>query len=611
MKEIILLKKECYENKAKLIFYAESINENDYKIQFQYQKDFKNYNIVFINEKKEIHLLIKKLNHFSKELIDAKEGTKFNTSILSYQETFIENLIQIKSEKDSIIFFIASDTGITHILSLIRQSKLESIHTFIRIIWFYQDDFFDPNFIEKEYPFIKKFNFNYFKIPILDEYERMELPRQIIEKEILKYNKIYYILITGDGKINHALKGTLIVNNVPEDKIETIAFYNPNPLKRNPSPDGKLRTGFTTGACAAASAKAATKALLEKQPLKEIKTILPNRMEVVFPLKRCEIYKDKAICSVIKDAGDDPDCTHLAEIVAEVKLISEKKVIIKGGKGVAIVTKSGLGLEIGEPAINPVPRRNITENVLEVLENTPYGAEITISVPRGREMALDTTNARLGLIGGISILGTTGIVKPYSTAAYRASIIQAINVAKERGIDTLVFTTGGRSEQFAMDYLKTQNLNLPLEAYIQVGDFIGTGVLHAKKMGIFRVIIFGMIGKLSKMADGVTQTHQAGSSINMMQLAQYAKEKGASEDIILAIQNANTARHVLDICKKNFIPIADLICKDVVKVMMNYAHNQKRSELKNDVPQEWFKNFTIECYMTDFDGTILGFYKNS
>jgi len=170
-------------------------------------------------------------------------------------------------------------------------------------------------------------------------------------------------------------------------------------------------------------------------------------------------------------------------------------------------------------------------------------------------MALDTTNARLGLIGGISILGTTGIVKPYSTAAYRASIIQAIKVAKERGNNTLVFTTGGRSEQYAMDYLKSQKLELPIEAFIQVGDFIGTGIKHAKKIKISHVIIFGMIGKLSKMADGVTQTHQAGSNVNMELLANYARAKGSSEEIQNEIKKANTARHVLEICKKKTFPL--------------------------------------------------------
>jgi len=606
MKEIILTKKEVFENFAQLTFSTQDLKEHDYKIQFFYNKEFRNYNIVVIKQNK-FQILIKQLKDFSKKLIESNEE-RFNVKFNHFSDDYINKIKTYASQKDSYLLLIASDTGITHILSLIRQEWFKPYLKMTKIFWMYQEDFILPEFLIQEYPLLGQTNFYCHKIPINDEFERMEFSRQIIEKEIEKH-KISYVLITGDGKINHALETTLIVHEIPENIIETIAYYNPNPLKRDSPENGILRTGFTTGACAAASAKAATKALLEKTILKEIKCTLPNKMEVVFPLKRCELYEDKAICSVIKDAGDDPDCTHLAEIVAEVKLLPEKKVLLKGGKGVAVVTKSGLGLEIGEPAINPVPRKNITENVLEVLQNTPYGAEVTISVPRGREMALDTTNARLGLIGGISILGTTGIVKPYSTAAYRASIIQAIQVAKERGIDTLVFTTGGRSEQYAMDYFKSQKFELPIEAYIQVGDFIGTGIKHAKKIKISQVIIFGMIGKLSKMADGVTQTHQAGSNVNMELLANYAKEKGSSEEIQNEIKKANTARHVLEICKKNNIPIADLICRDVVKVMMNYAYNKKREELKSEYPRKWLNEFRIDCYMTDFDGTILGFYK--
>src|SRR5579859_4865098 len=200
-----------------------------------------------------------------------------------------------------------------------------------------------------------------------------------------------------------------------------------------------LRTGFTTGACAAAAAKAAARCLVRNTVLTEIETTLPNRMTVTFPLKRSELTSTGAICSVIKDAGDDPDCTHGAELIAEVELRSEPAIEIRGGDGVATVTKPGLGLEVGAPAVNPVPRRNITEMIEQEIVASPYrGAIVTISVLGGEEMAKQTINARLGLIGGISILGTTGIVRPYSTAAFKASVIQAIDVARERGLSELV-----------------------------------------------------------------------------------------------------------------------------------------------------------------------------
>src|SRR4051812_5128844 len=176
-------------------------------------------------------------------------------------------------------------------------------------------------------------------------------------------------------------------------------------MERVPPRDRKgLRTGFTTGACAAAAAKAAARTLIAGEPLAEIETTLPNRSRVTFRLERCERLGARAICSIIKDAGDDPDCTHGAELVAEVELRSEPGVEIRGGAGVATVTRPGLGLPVGDPAINPVPRRNITEMVEQELAAGeppgPYrGAIVTISVPGGEDMAKQTTNARLGLIG--------------------------------------------------------------------------------------------------------------------------------------------------------------------------------------------------------------------
>src|SRR5262245_7949830 len=200
-----------------------------------------------------------------------------------------------------------------------------------------------------------------------------------------------------------------------------------------------LRTGFTTGACAAAAAKAATRVLVRNTMLTEISTTLPNRTRVTFALARCERIGAQAIASIIKDGGDDPDCTHGAELVASVELRVAPGIEILGGPGVATVTKAGLGIAVGTAAINPVPRRNITEMVEQELAGSAYrGAVVTISVPRGEEMAKQTTNARLGLLGGISILGTTGIVQPYSTSAWKASVVQEIDVASTSGLTELV-----------------------------------------------------------------------------------------------------------------------------------------------------------------------------
>lgn len=361
--------------------------------------------------------------------------------------------------------------------------------------------------------------------------------------------------------------------------------------KSVPPKDRKgLRTGFTTGACAAAAAKAAARCLVKGVMLTEIETTLPNRSRVTFALARCERLDQRAICSIIKDAGDDPDCTHGAELIAEVELRTELGIEIKGGHGVARVTKAGLGLEIDGPAINPIPRRNITEMVGEELADSSHaGAVVTISVPGGEEMAKQTTNARLGLLGGISILGTTGIVRPYSTAAFKASVMQEIDVAAAGGLRELVLTTGGKSEQYAMALYP----QLPEQVFIQVGDFIGVGIKQCAKRGIARAIIVGMMGKLSKMANGTMQTHVAGSDVDMEFLASLAAGLSASDELVAAIRQANTARHVLELCREaGLVGITSRICKKVVEQCQAHAGG----------------TLAVETCLVDFGGSLLGRY---
>jgi cobalt-precorrin-5B (C1)-methyltransferase len=322
--------------------------------------------------------------------------------------------------------------------------------------------------------------------------------------------------------------------------------------------------------------------------IERIETVLPNGRREGFPLERCERRGAGALCSVVKDAGDDPDCTHGAEIVAEVELSSRPGVELRGGEGVARVTKPGLGLDVGGPAINPVPRRNITEMVLEELSGSTFGgAIVTLSVPGGEVMAQQTINARLGLLGGISILGTSGIVKPYSTAAYKASVVQAIDVARERDIDTLVLTTGGKSEAYAMRLFP----DLSEEAFVQVGDFVGVGVKHAARRRARKIVIVGMIGKLSKMADGKVMTHAAGSEVNMDLLSTIAAELGAPCDVVAQIRAANTARHVLELAAREGVSgLAPAICARVVDNLSRHAGGAAG----------------IDAVLVDFDGRVLG-----
>lgn len=348
-----------------------------------------------------------------------------------------------------------------------------------------------------------------------------------------------------------------------------------------------LRTGFTTGACAAAAAKAAARCLVRGVVLAEIETTLPNRSRVTFALQRCERAGAGALCSVVKDAGDDPDCTHGAEIVAEVELRAAPGVEIRGGAGVATVTRPGLDLPIGGPAINPVPRRNITDMVQEELPSG--GAVVTVSVPRGEELARHTLNARLGLLGGISILGTTGIVRPYSTAAWKASVVQEIEVAAASGVRELVFTTGGKSEQYAMALLP----ELPDRAFIQVGDFVGIGLRQSARRGVSRVTVVGMAGKLSKMAAGRMQTHAAGSEVDMDLLASLAAESGAPEPLVAEIRRANTARHVFDLCRQaGLAGLASGVCRGVSEQCARHAGG----------------SLEVRAWLVDFGGSPLGRY---
>ncbi len=294
----------------------------------------------------------------------------------------------------------------------------------------------------------------------------------------------------------------------------------------------------------------------------------------------------------MKDGGDDPDCTHGAEIVADVAWSETGDIQLRGGDGVATVTKPGLGLDVGAPAINPVPGRNIRDMVREELDGATEpdarGVVVTLSVPGGVEMAKLTINARLGLLGGISILGTTGIVKPYSTAAYKASVVQAIDVAARRGEREVVLTTGGKSESYAMRLFP----HLAEEAFIQVGDFVGVGVRHAARRRLTRAVVVGMIGKLSKMADGRTMTHAAGSEVNLPLLAQIAETAGAPPPLAERIRGANTARHVLELTRVELPEFTSAICALVVERLEHFA-----------AP---IGALPVHAVLVDFDGEVLG-----
>ena len=303
------------------------------------------------------------------------------------------------------------------------------------------------------------------------------------------------------------------------------------------------RTGFTTGACSAAAARAAVIGLVTGQVPDVVECLLPNGNLVSFAVQDGRVDGQTAHAMVIKDAGDDPDCTDKAHLTADVRLLPEQPglVLLGGGQGVGTVTMLGLGLTVGGPAINPVPRRNIEANVRAA--GSPLldeaGFAVTISVPQGVEMAKKTTNARLGILGGISILGTTGIVKPYSTAAYRASVVQGVHVAGTLSHGVVVLTTGGRTEKFVMEEMP----HLPEAVFVQMGDFLRYAMGAAVKAGLKKVVIGGMVGKLTKIAQGETITHAGRADVNTGLLADLAAELGVAPNVCDDIRNAKTARY--------------------------------------------------------------------
>ena len=306
-----------------------------------------------------------------------------------------------------------------------------------------------------------------------------------------------------------------------------------------------MRHGFTTGACAAAAAKAATIMLIAQRIQERSEIWLPAGFRHTFEMIECEFTRDMAQCATIKDAGDDPDATHLAKIVAAVTWREEPGIELDGGVGVGRATKPGLPVAVGEAAINPVPRRMIAAAVQEALDEhgVDKGVRVVISVPDGEEIAKKTLNSRLGIIGGISILGTRGVVVPFSTAAYKASVIQALQVAKASGVKHVALTTGGSSEKYAMKLYEY----LPEEAFIQMGDFVGFSLQHAKRLGMERVSLVGMMGKFSKVAQGVMMVHSKSAPVDFGFLASVAREAGGSEELYEAVLGANTASQAGDL----------------------------------------------------------------
>ncbi len=293
--------------------------------------------------------------------------------------------------------------------------------------------------------------------------------------------------------------------------------------------DGKsLRMGYTTGSCAAAASKAAAMMLLTGKPVENIKLLTPKGIELDLTVEDITISKDRVSCAIRKDSGDDPDVTHGALIYSEVSLTDkEGEVEIDGGKGVGRVTKPGLDQPVGNAAINSTPRRMIRENLQEVMELTGYegGLSVVISIPLGEELARKTFNPRLGIEGGISVIGTTGIVEPMSEQALIDTIKVELRQKRELGCEYVLLTPGNYGSDFIRD-----GMGLDPETAVQTSNFIGDSLDYCVELGFKGALLIGHIGKLVKIAGNMMNTHSKYGDCRMEILGSAAAVCGVSRE---------------------------------------------------------------------------------
>lgn len=330
----------------------------------------------------------------------------------------------------------------------------------------------------------------------------------------------------------------------------------------------QLRTGWTTGACATAATKAALTALVTGEFPDPVEITLPGGQNVSFALAFEGTEDGCARAGIVKDAGDDPDVTHgcLVIATARVKAGEDRTLSFSAGDGVGTVTRAGLPVAVGEPAINPVPRQMMTEVVAEIRKAHRFSRdlEIEISIRDGKALAEKTWNPRLGIIGGLSILGTTGIVRPFSCSAWIASIHRGIDVARAAGINHIAGATGATSEK-AVKALH----GLPDMALIDMGDFAGGMLKYLRNNPVPRVTIAGGLAKITKLAQGALDLHSGRSQVDFDMFAQLAAQCGADEQLRSQVQSANTVLHASTLLTEAGMEVAPLVAQRAVSAARN------------------------------------------
>lgn len=350
-----------------------------------------------------------------------------------------------------------------------------------------------------------------------------------------------------------------------------------------------LRRGWTTGTCATAAAKAAYAGLLTGEFPDPVTVTLPGGQRPSFALAMTARSDGSATVGVVKDAGDDPDVTHGALIQVTVRPGTPGSgVSFRAGEGVGTVTRPGLPVPPGEPAINPVPRQMIRDAIAEIAaaEGDTGDVEAEIAIPCGETLAAKTLNGRLGIVGGLSILGTTGIVVPYSCAAWIHSIHSGIDVARAIGLTHVAGSTGSASEAAVQ-----KMHDLPETALIDMGDFVGGTLKHVKAHPVARVTIAGGVGKMTKLAQGLLDLHSKRGSVDLEALAKLAETAGGSPDLSAHIRASNTTAEAFDHANAENIALGDAVAR---------AAHETAAAVVSGKPVE------IEIAVFDRDGRLVG-----
>lgn len=488
----------------------------------------------------------------------ATVSEKLNISVIRFERNYPEhndNLLWFDSYTDAINYL--EKNNLDNILALTGVNTIAKLKSFWKNhkCWFRILDRDESNAIaaKEGFPSDRILYYNQGEDEML-LFEQLK-PQAIITKE------------SGDsGGFNEKIEAarklnipTLVVKRPPLSP-SFIPVYGVNGLRKELerlAPDFfELKTGYTTGTCATAATKAALEALLTNKPQDEISITLPNGEWVKIQIHSTTVDDNSVSCSVVKDAGDDPDVIHGHEIVSTVTLnTTHKGIRFLQGKGVGTVTLPGLGIEIGEPAINKTPRMMMKREIFKVMRHhedrlpsgLKTGVDVVISVPEGETIALKTFNPKLGIQGGISIIGTSGIVKPFSSDAFIASIRREMQVAKALGCQHIVINSGAKSER----YIKQRYPDLLSQAFIQYGNFIGETIKAASELKFESLSMGIMLGKAVKLAEGFLDTHSKKVVMNKTFLCEVAKEANCSPETISKIEDITMARQLWEIIPKS------------------------------------------------------------